>query len=76
MSGQLCVSVRSGVVSSAQVADALWETRMAVQLSLPLALTVLLTVQALLGAMKLAVKLLTAPGTNVSGPTTGVLATG
>ena len=48
----------------------------AVQLSLPMAVTVLLTEQASKGAVKLAVKLLTAPGASVSGPMTGVLLVG
>ena len=47
---------------SVQVAEALLETRTAVQLSLPLAVTVLLTEQASMGAVKLELKLAVAPG--------------
>ena len=51
-----------GVVTSGHVADAVLETLIAVQASLPLAVTVLLTEQASAGAVKLAVKLADTPG--------------
>jgi hypothetical protein len=51
-----------GVLTSGQVADLLSVTTVAVQASLPLAVTVLLTEQASLGAVKLAVKLAETPG--------------
>ena len=47
----------AGAVISAQVADAVFVTSSAVQLSLPVAVTVLLTEHAPAGAVKLALKL-------------------
>jgi len=51
-----------GVVISGQVVDAVFVTRSAVQLSLPVAVTILLTEQASAGAAKVAVKGADAPG--------------
>jgi hypothetical protein len=76
IAGQVCVTTIRGVVASVQVAVAVFVTETKLQLSLPLAVTVLLTVQLSAGAVKLAVKLLIAPGASVNGPTTAVLATG
>src|SRR5258708_5746610 len=60
--GQFCVTTRRGAVTSVQVADAVVETPIVVQASLPLAVTVLLTEHASPGAVKLAVKFADAPG--------------
>jgi len=60
--GQYCVTVIPGAVTSGQVAEALWVTMLSEQASLPLAVTVLLTEHASAGAVKLAVKLAEAPG--------------
>jgi hypothetical protein len=60
-----------GVVISGQVADAVFVTTTAVQLSLAVTITVLLTEQASMGAVKLAVKFADSPGASVSGPVTG-----
>ena len=68
--------VMAGVLLSEQVAEAEAPTAVEVQLSLPVAFTMLLTEQASCGAVKLAVKLLDAPGASVNGPTTDVLAMG
>ena len=76
MTGQVSVTTMPGVDLSGQVADAAFVTGSPVQLSLPVAVTVLLTVQAVVGAVKLAVKLLEAPGARVSGPRTAVLGAG
>jgi hypothetical protein len=54
-----------GVVTNAQVAEALAVTLASVQPSLPLAVTVLLTEQPSAGAVKLAVKLAETPGARV-----------
>src|ERR1035437_9954654 len=70
-SGHDLVTLMPGVVTSGQVADAVLVTMTAVHLSLPVAITVLLTEQASMGAVKVTVKLLTAPGASVSGPMTG-----
>src|ERR1035437_3804735 len=70
-SGQASVTTMPGVVTSGQVADAVFVTTTAVHLSLPVAITVLLTEQASRGAVTVTVKLLTAPGASVSGPMTG-----
>jgi len=74
--GQLSVMTIRGVVVSGQVADAAPVTMSAVQLSAPEAVTVLDTEQTSVGAVKLAVKALEAPGASVNGPTTGVLGAG
>jgi hypothetical protein len=55
-----------GVVFSVQLADALFVTMACVQLSLPVAVTVLLTEQALMGAVKLAVKIADAWGARLA----------
>ena len=52
----------AGAVTNEQVADSVSVTTVAVQASVPLAVTVLLTEQASIGAVKLAVKLADAPG--------------
>ena len=62
MAEQFCVTMIRGLVASVQVAEAELETTTRLQLSLPLALTVLLTEQTFAGAVKLAVKLVEAPG--------------
>ena len=61
-----------GAVTNGHVADELAVTTVAVQASLPLAVTVLLTEQASIGAVKLVVKSADAPGASVIGPVTGV----
>ena len=62
MAGQTRVTVRPGIVSNPQIADALLVTGIAVQASLPVAVTELLMEQEFNGATKPAVKLLKAPG--------------
>ena len=60
--GQFCVATIRGAVTNGQVADFVSVTTVAVQASLPLAITVLLTEHASAGAVKLAVKLVETPG--------------
>ncbi len=55
-----------GVVRSGHVADALCETNVPAQLSVPVAVTVLLTEQASAGAVKLAVKAAETPGARLA----------
>ena len=62
LTGQVCVTMRRGFVPSVQVAVAVLETTTRLQMSLPLAFTVLLTEQTFVGAVKVAVKLVDAPG--------------
>jgi hypothetical protein len=66
----------AGAPIKEQVADAVLDTEVPVQLSLPVAVTVLLTEQVSTGLVKVVVKLTEAPGKIVSGPITGVLAEG
>src|ERR1039458_1919082 len=68
--GHTLVTLMPGVVTSGQVADAVFVTMTCVHLSLPVTITVLLTEQASRGAVTVTVKLLTAPGASVSGPMT------
>jgi hypothetical protein len=63
--GQFCVTMMRGVVTSGQVAVASVETRLSEQASLPLAITVLVTEHASAGAVKLAAKFADAPGARV-----------
>ena len=58
---QFSVTTRRGLVASEQVAETTFVTMIAVQASLPRAVTVLLTEQVFEGAVKLAVKLADAP---------------
>src|ERR1035437_4439535 len=60
--GHASVTAMAGAVVSGQVADATLVTIVAVQASLPLAVTRLLTEHALAGTVKLAVKFADAPG--------------
>ena len=62
MAGQTRVTVNPGVVTSGQMAEALLVTRTALQASLAVTVTALLIEHASSGALKLAVKLVEAPG--------------
>jgi hypothetical protein len=59
--GQFCVTTIRGAVTNGQVADFVSVTTVAVQASLPRAVTVLLMEHASAGVVKLAVKLAVAP---------------
>jgi hypothetical protein len=63
--GQFCVTAIAGAVTNEQVAVALVESGIPVQVSLALAVNVLVTEQASSGAMKLPVKLADPRGANV-----------
>src|ERR1039457_2900081 len=71
-SGHDLVTLMPGVVTSGQVADAVFVTMTPVHLSLPVAITVLLTEQASVGAVKLAVNFADAPGASVATEMSGV----
>jgi hypothetical protein len=65
-----------GVVTSEQVAVAVFVTINAEQLSLPVAVTMLATRQESEGDVKLTVKFRAVPGSSVMGPMTAVLIAG
>jgi hypothetical protein len=65
LAGQSRTTTKRGVVVNGQVADALLEATVWLQLSLPLAVTVVLTEHASAGVTKLVVKFVVAPGAKV-----------
>ena len=70
------MTVIAGLLLIGQVTEAVFDTALVVQASLPLAVTVVVTEQALVGTVKLPVKLAEAPGASEATVKTTVLGAG
>jgi len=74
--GHTRVTAMRGLLVTGQVMEALFDTVLVVQKSLPLAVSVVVTEQALTGAVKLPVKLAEAPGASEAAVNTTVFGAG